>query len=140
MTEHRTPATLTRTLGIAALAALAVGCPDAGSRPVTVRGTVTLDGTPVERGEIVFDPATPGANGSDAGTVADGRFELQVSPGPKLVRIRATRPAKFKAAIGPSGGPLAENYVPARYNRNTELSADVAPGAANELRFELRTK
>jgi hypothetical protein len=130
-----------RGLILGLLAASAAGCSDAGPRPVVVRGTVTFDGAPLERGDIVFEPSTPGPHGASAGTIEAGKFAFPASAGAMTVRIRATRPAApGSKLLGPSGQPVPENFIPPRYNRKSELTADVKADGPNEFVFELKSK
>lgn len=70
-------------LGIAMLAA---GCGDS----TTVTGQVTYEGKPVQKGAISFLPAD-GQGPSCGGSIANGRYTAQLSPGKKIVRIVETK-------------------------------------------------
>jgi hypothetical protein len=120
------------------LAAAALGgCGGGGPKMVKVTGTATVDEAPLVDGSITFRPT--GAEGKpEGGTIKDGRFELAVSPGSYKVEISATRPVAGAKDMG-MGGPV-ENYIPARYNAKTELTADVKTSGPNELKFGLRSK
>lgn len=114
---------------------LAAGCGD-GTYPV--RGTVTFDGQPVPEGTISFVPDDP-ALAPDAGPIEDGRFNVFVKPGPKRVEIRASRPVQFPDPNDPDAAALREDYIPARYNSSTELTAEVTAGGGNEFTFDLHS-
>jgi hypothetical protein len=122
-----------RALALAAVAALAAaGC--AGPSHVPVAGRVTFDQAELPDGEIQFVHENP-AFGPEAGPIVNGRFELKARPGKNAVKITAAR------SIGKKGGfDFAENYVPARYNDSTELSADVPSGGRSDLVFELKSE
>jgi hypothetical protein len=118
------------------------GC---GDGKVRVQGTVTFDGKPVERGVISFDPAD-GRGPNTGGKIASGRFELSglaaATPGKKIVRIRASRPTGRKIESGPPAPPGTlvdelEAYIPAHYNENSTLTAELVPGKVNEVAFNL---
>lgn len=119
-----------------------VGC---GEGKVRVRGTVTFDGKPVDQGVISFDPAD-GRGPNTGGAIADGKFDLsgpaEATPGKKIVRIRASRPTGRKREHGPPAPPGTlvdelEAYIPAQYNENSTLTAEIVPGKVNELAFDL---
>lgn len=103
----------------------------------TVTGTVTFDGQPLPDGDILFQPADP-KYGPDAGKINDGKFTLPVRPGSRKVEIRAVRMVPGKK--GPMGEDAHEDYIPAQYNDNTTLTADVQPGSKNEFSFQLTSK
>jgi len=110
------------------LCLMAAGC-DA-SRPV-LEGTVTLDGVPIEKGTIMLTPAD--GKGPTAGCgITAGTYRLQVSPGTKQVSINANRKAgTMPDPTSPGSGARIdryEEYVPKRYNDETELSVTVKPG------------
>lgn len=123
-------ATLILGLGCCAL----VGCGSSDGQPVakriTVQGTVTLDGMPLPAGSIGF--VTPGE--VDPAEIVDGKFTAQVREGEKRVEIRAYRNGA-PDTLNP-GSFTQENYIPARYNDQSELKANINAQPA-ELKFEL---
>jgi len=112
----------------------------------TASGTVTFDGEPVPDGDIIFrdveNKVAPGY-----GKIKDGTFTFPVKPGKKKIEIRAFRvmkeptekpgalPPGFSGAKGQSQRRV--NYIPARYNTKTELTADVTAGDPNQYEFKL---
>ncbi len=107
---------------------------------VTVTGTVTLDGEPLENAFVEFTPQFEGGSMSYGRTDADGHYDMMFSlnqkgamPGDNLVRITT-------ADVGDVGQANSPERVPARYNRNSELRVDVAQGRANTFDFELTTE
>lgn len=115
----------------AVLGLAAAGC--SGDRPVPVAGRVTLNGADLPQGEIQFVPDDP-ARGPEAGPIADGRFDLLARPGKYKVRVTATKSVGYKG-----GFEYFESIVPARYNDNTELTAEIPSGGRKDLRFELKS-
>jgi hypothetical protein len=104
------------------------GCGDGGPKRLPVSGTVSFDGTPIAKGEILF--TAPG-QAPDAAPIVDGKFTAQVQPGKKRVEIRASK------QVGESDmGPIMEGYIPARYNESSELEADIT-AARQDLEFKL---
>jgi hypothetical protein len=103
----------------------------------TVTGAVTFDGQPLPTGDIIFQPADP-KYGPDAGKIINGKFTLQVRPGSRKVVIRAARMVPGKK--GPMGEDAHEDYIPAKYNDDTTLTAEVKPGGNNDFSFPLTSK
>jgi hypothetical protein len=112
---------------LAALLALAGGCGRGGPELVPVRGTVTLDGKPVEGASVTFIPQFPGqpALGS---TDARGKFTLKTHPhgngampGTHKATVRKVETTGFLATEdGLSGGVAPEGiqqiwHTPQRY-------------------------
>ena len=126
------------TVGIA----LTIGCNKSERPPLgTVRGTVTLDGEPLDGAIVSFSP-TEGGRVSQDRTDPKGGFNL--------IYIGTTRGAKTgKHAVrittayesADASGQMVEHeeVVPKRYNgKDTELSADIKPGS-NTVNFDLKS-
>lgn len=123
---------------------LAVGCnPRPKGMPdlAPVKGTVTMDGTPLAKVDVTFFSEAGGQVA--CGTTDDaGVYELRFSGkhmgakiGPNTVRI--TTPPTPEVP----GAPVWKEKVPAKYNSKSELKADVKPGPApNTIDFELKSK
>lgn len=114
-----------------------LGCAPAVTT-VPIQGKVTIDGQPLEKGDILFTHADP-QHGQEAGKVANGAYTANVHPGANKVSIRATRevPGKF----GPMGTePLLEDIVPAKYNSATTLNVDVTKEKKDGYDFALESK
>ncbi len=121
-----------------------VGC--GSSNLSTVRGNVTWDGTPVEQGSILLEPAD-GAGPIASGTIQSGKYllagDIAAVPGTKIVRINASRPTGRKVDAGPpapAGTMIDElEYVPASYNQKSTLRVQLEAGESTH-HFELRSK
>jgi hypothetical protein len=132
-------------LGLILTAAAGCGGSDGIARQV-VSGRVTLDGKPLDHGEITLNPIEAGP--SAGGTIRDGLFTIERSSGPSAgkyrVMIMAIRPTgrRVRDADGPPGSTVAElaNVVPDRYNTRTELEIDVKSEGPNQYTFELSSK
>ena len=127
------------------LALLALGC---GSEPFqrgTVNGQVTFDGQPIATGTIVFIPTHTGPGASASGEIVAGKFSIPRKTGPSLgshrVEVLAMRDNGKKEAGSPyPPGTMVddiEQYIPARYNHQSELKADVKSGTP-AINFELK--
>ena len=124
---------------------LIVGCGDARRQPL--KGTVTVDGKPLRQGSITFRPQ-PGTRGPTAGAnVVDGRFEIDPKGGTFVgrfrVEINAMRPNRNRKVVNEMTGEVSEGweqYLPPRYNTQSELEADVRENELNVFEFTLSTK
>jgi hypothetical protein len=138
-----------------ALAIAALGCgggtPDDRPR-VTVKGTVTLDGQPLDNAVILFVPF-PEVNGPTASVgVAAGKFELSVEAGPVPGKHRVVIESTDHGGIAPDDETaLAEMAagkrkppkpvkIPAIYNTRSTLERTVQADSPNEFEFTLVTK
>lgn len=108
------------------------GCNTASE--ITVKGTVTFEGTPVETGEILFIPAD-GTGPVGAGPITNGEFSFIATPGEKKVEITANRVGDKPA---PDGLPNYIPYIPAKYNTQTTLTKTVENKAENVYTFDLK--
>src|SRR2546423_11626348 len=111
------------------LGLLSGGCRKSGPELAPVSGHVTLNGKPLETGDVVFQPEN-GKSPALGRTDAEGRYELAykrgVMGGPvgqNLVQIRVSR-------------ELVHNppHIAARFNSQSELRREVKAGQ-NEFDF-----
>jgi len=126
------------------------GCDSASDRTVVrVSGTVTLDGQPLPEGQIRFVPIEGTSGPTSGATIQQGDYRVTnrggVPPGQHRVEIRALRPNQqgHKASDTTpgyeAGELLHEQYLPARYNSASELTASVPADVRRfEQDFELR--
>lgn len=129
---------MTRTCAVLAVGAVSVALAGCSADPsVTVAGTVRFDGQPLERGEIIF-AAPDGSVTPTAAPIENGRYEVRALPGAKKVMINASRRSK---TIDPLTKEAEEySFIPAAYNVQSKLTADLKPGNQNEVNFELKSK
>jgi hypothetical protein len=109
----------------AVLAALAsAGCGSDEPARVIVSGNVSFDGQPVQLGGIQFVPqeGTPGV--AALFEISGGHYAAEAKGGLPVgnykVEIRA-----FRAAANSSSPAPREQYIPAKYNTNSELTTTV---------------
>ena len=128
-------------LAIALASALFSGCGDRSGRQA-IEGTVSLDGKPLEKGQISFRPQQGTASPSAGGKITSGKFSIApergLLPGKFRVEITASRPTGEKA-VAPITGKMVtiqQQYLPAKYNEQSQLEASVGSGGPN--RFEIR--
>jgi hypothetical protein len=115
-----------------------------------INGTVTLDGTPLADGNISFMPADPSATSTDLGAaIAGGAFDVPRDrgpvPGQYRVSISSTEETAAKAGKqapqpGDGDAPVVRERIPAKYNTQSTLTAEVTRGGKNAFDFALSSK
>ncbi len=112
-------------------------------------GKVTLDGTPLAKGMISFDPADGSAGAVPAGgVVTDGSYSIDSETGPT--------PGKYKVSIRSAGsgpeGALEKSApgmppkkpkpdpIPKQYNTASTLRAEVRSSGSTTADFALTSK
>jgi hypothetical protein len=119
---------------------LGPGC-SAPSTTGEVVGTVTLDGKPVDSGTVQFKPVD-GQTSTAGATIDKGKFSVVVPIAKHRVEISATQLASggnAAAARHSDAGYATVELIPAKYNRNSELTMDVKSGR-NERSFDLKSR
>ncbi len=129
---------------------LSSGCSEGDELPrEAVSGTVTLDGTPLEKGSIQFSPVAgnPGASIEGGGLITAGKFSIPKNPGlvPGNYQVAIYAGGSKGGAKGEkrpeTGGPApSKEAIPAKYNARTELKEEVKKGGPNDFKFELTSK
>lgn len=123
---------------------------------VTVAGTVTYEGKPIEGASVIFGPEGDGRSASGI-TDPSGRFQLTT-----LKPNDGALPGKYKVAVskvevenamsadearewfekngGPPPGGNIKNRLPEKYKdmESSELSAEVNQDANNDFTFDLK--
>jgi hypothetical protein len=146
-------ARLSSALIVFAALVLAVGCSggDDDLPREAVYGTVFLDGKPLPDGSISFMPPGGFTGGIPTGggdTIKNGKFSISsetgLVPGTYNVSIYAPAPSAARTKPAQVGGgkatELPKQMIPAKYNTNTELKAEIKKGGGNDLRFTLLSK
>jgi hypothetical protein len=121
------------------------GCGGAGDGIArqAVSGSASLDGKPLDQGQLTLIPIQAGPTAG--GEIAQGVFTINrargPSPGKYRVMIVAIRPTgrQVRDADGPPGSKVAEmaNVIPERYNTKTELEIEVKSDGPNTFTFDL---
>jgi hypothetical protein len=121
------------------------GCSRSAGRQ-SLEGTVTLDGAPLADGSIVFMPQLGTKSPTCGGTIARGRFSISPAGGAACgtfrVEITAVRNTG-KRVMNPKEGKLVDEilqYIPARYNQHSELTATVTEQGPNRFEFTLKSR
>jgi len=115
------------------------GCSGPKDKPVSVSGTVDLDGKPLSEGTITL--LGEGGTAPTKLDIKEGKFEGMATPGKKRVEIRAFRPGKATKMGTETIEAGPENYLPAAYNSESKMTAEVgAGGGLNPSKFEVKSK
>jgi len=102
-----------------------------------VSGVVTLDGQPLPKVTVAFTNDATGQV-SFGGTDGSGKFELIYSGRHKGASI-GMNTVRITTSTENPVGPEWKDPVPAKYNKKTELKAEVVPGGTL-IDFELTSK
>jgi hypothetical protein len=124
----------TRSLLAALMLGVQCGCAPPQSDLVDVTGSVTWQGAPLPSGMIVLKP-TDTTKPPVGAKIVNGQFALRSKPGEMRVEIEAVRESPRRDPI--DGARLGEMYIPARYNSQSELQAEVSSPGPNEFKFAL---
>jgi hypothetical protein len=146
MNYHSTSNRSPRSVITSAVILLAIaGCNREGRTAVS--GTVTFDGQPLTAGQIVFEPTSGGRLG--IAQISNGAYNMPAIQGPTagkyVVRITANRASgrKIKAGGGRDTQALVdqnEQFIPAKYNNESELTAEVTNERSIVRDFALKSK
>jgi len=117
-----------------------VGCSSRYAPPsadITVSGTVMIDGKRLEKGRIVFRGKDQLPTG---GVIEDGKYTCRSWPGPMIVEIRAFHEMAPATPIPGMNHVVEVNYLPARFNDESSLRAEVVDGGPNVFNFEVSSR
>lgn len=109
---------------------------------VIVRGEVRYDGQPIENGQISFFPLEETKGPMSGAPIAAGQYIVQgkggVPVGRHRVEIEAYRASTLADDPEASEGGVRLQYLPAKFNQQSELTADVSNDVSQVLRdFDL---
>ncbi|MBN9518540.1 hypothetical protein J0H58_08480 [bacterium] len=128
-------------------ALVVLGCGSSDPKRHAVSGTVTYKTVPISNGTITFIPDDPAVKSSGGAAVKDGKFEIAAAaglfPGKYKVSInypdpKRTPPAPKEGEAPGESGREVMDLLPAKYNRDTELRAEVKADGSNALTFDLK--
>ena len=124
------PRTTLALIGLLAVAGMA-GCGGPGFPSARLEGTVTVDGQPVETGNISFTPTQADRGSGATATISGGRYVAEGVPQGKVrVYFDATR--ETGRTIEQFGKPYPEtvNVIPEKYRAGMEI--DVSGEEVNQ--------
>jgi hypothetical protein len=137
--------------------ATSAGCGGGDGLPrKAISGKVTLDGQPLEDATISFQPAGGGETTSAAAQVSAGSFSVSQAdglvPGKYRVSVSALKEVHRKGTgkktqdsvtgeiVQDVDATVTKESLPARFNAQTELTADVTDVGPNEFTFAVTSK
>jgi len=129
---------------VAILVLLLVGCGRSGDQ-LAIKGNVTLDGEPLPEGQIIFLPQAGSVGPSAGSSIENGAYavpaDMGTLPGTFRVEIEAERKTgrKIYGSLGEEVDQVM-NYIPVRYNQQSELSVEVEIDGDNQFDFDLVSK
>jgi hypothetical protein len=136
----------------AAVVAIA-GCGRSATDRRDVSGEVTLDGKPVDGGNIQIDPLDANQTSATGALIRAGSYSIPhqtgLVPGKYRVRIywadRTVKADIIPGAPGSAGppGPMSvaplKELIPAKYNTESELTIEIVSNGPNKFDFALST-
>jgi hypothetical protein len=119
-----------RTLLFLIAGVLLAGC-SPGPAKGTVKGSVTLDGQPVDGGVITFTPAD-GNSQSEAVMITGGEYSVTMPVGEKKVQIYWAPSGSKAGDTATQGREQIVQRVPVKYNDQSTLTHAVTKGEARK--------
>jgi hypothetical protein len=129
---HRSRTSLVGGILMLLTCAVFVGCGGAPDGMVEVSGAITWNGQPVETGFVTF--AADPSKGPQSGKIENGRYRFNAYGGQNVVRIQAEKKGTFNKGMNQYN---YHQFIPAKYNDESELSAEVSAGGDNVFDFPL---
>ena len=132
------------------LTLVVVGC--GGSKPVAVKGIVTLDDKPLARASVLFIAQDPGGRDATGFTDADGAFQLTTfrpkdgaMPGSYKITVHYSEAVAVPAGSSPADvqkatGNAASVVIPARYSQPDQTILKHKVPEDGEVKLELRSR
>ncbi len=118
------------------------GC-DTGPEMIPISGTVTFQGKPIPLGKITLRAIEGTRAPACGGTIQDGKYVIDtrggVPPGTYLVIIEAVaKVGQAQVEVPGASTDQMVQYIPPKYNENSELKLVVESGSRRmEKNFEL---
>jgi len=111
-------------MGLALLVVTALaGCD--GDGKMSVDGTASWNGQPIEKGYIELQPIGEGHFAS--AEIIDGKFTVHTTPGKRLVKVTAEKQVgqTEPTARIPEAKPIMFQFVPPKFNSQSTLEMDI---------------
>ena len=127
-------------LTISLLLVSCVGCSSKSPGPTLadVKGSVNLDGQPLPSGEVMF--VVPGEHTAVL-PVTGGEFTGQAAVGANRVEVYSYQMGGAVVDMnGEKFGGEQENIIPAKFNVNSTLTAQVESQGGGEFKFDVTSK
>ena len=113
-------------------AALLAGC--SGVKPCSVSGQITFKGEPIPDGSVKFEPAGESESASGSAKIVNGSYSIGSDQGMLAGKFKVSiyaQKATGKTVKGFDGAapvPEVVQYIPARYNDQSELIVELNGG------------
>jgi hypothetical protein len=133
--QNRRPIGVFVILGL--FAACTTGCNrDNGPERVIVSGAVTYQGKPIAEGRIRLTPLADCPVPASGGTISDGMYKIDGHGGVPVGTHKVQIEAYHKVAVKPgqlappmSRGVVGQQYLPKKYNTDSQIELKVEPGS-----------
>jgi hypothetical protein len=114
----------------------ATGCGyRSGIERVYVSGKASYEGKPIEVGQIRFVPQESTRAPITVENIRGGEYKTETSSGVPVgtfrVEIKMFDPEEYKNAPRVPGAPAVKQLLPDKYNRNSELTLEIASGSGS---------
>jgi hypothetical protein len=115
---------------------LIAGCGGGSAGRGAIRGAVKLDGKPLAKGSILFEPIQGTRGTVIGGPIEQGRYQFSAAVGPAIgwnrVEIRAMRYTgkMIPKPLAPPGQMIPQQVeaIPPRFNSESVLKVEIKPG------------
>ncbi len=126
--------------------ALCLGCSGGSGGRIAISGTVTLNGAPLDKGNISFQPSE-GAKTSSGAIISAGNFSIPrdkgLLPGKYRVEVNAAAAGGGGSATDAAPGegpPPPKELIPPEWNEESKQTIDVKKEGPFKFSFEIATK
>jgi len=121
-----------------------VGCTEDPLNRQSVSGTVKVNGQPIPKGSILFNPVTSGGTVS-GGVIENGQYKVPadkgLSPGEYLVSISAPDTnAPVPKGYDKGHEPAPPELIPPQYGSKTTQKVTVTDGGSNVFDYDIQTQ
>ena len=118
--------TSSRSLMCSALLVLVALAGCNGDGKMSVDGTASWNGQPIQKGYIELQPVGEGHFAS--AEIIDGKFTLQTTPGKRLVKVTAEKKIGETPPTEriPEAKPIMFQFVPAKFNSESTLEMEIS--------------
>ena len=110
---------------------------------MSIEGTVTLDGKPLQKGDIQLSPLPGTASPTVGGAIANGKFNIPSALGPMVGKFRvqiSSAGLTGRKILDPRRNIMMDEYgelLPAKYNSQSQLQAEVTSSGPNHFEFAM---
>ncbi len=130
-------------IAVGVVALMLSGCSESGPRRYPIKGTVKLNGQPVNNATVILTPVGEGL--AAAATIRDGAFELPAAVGPSAgeYKVRINPNEAEIEEVAESAHPPKANArprIPKMYQQDGALNTKITGEPGQSLEFTLTSK